>query len=83
VLVRFLLPSVCSLQLFSRRPCATPLKINEFAFQEIRGVINTQQSSLFNRQYSIAIDTLHDWFKGEIVDPWIKELREEGENALI
>ena len=29
------------------------------------------------------IDTLHDRFKGEIVDPWIKKLREEGGNALL
>jgi hypothetical protein len=37
----------------------------------------------FRRQYSIDIDTLHDRFKGEIIDPWIKKLKEEGEKSLI
>ena len=59
------------------------LHIDELAFQEIRGVINNRQLSLFNRQYSIEIDTLHDRFKDEIIDPWIRELKEEGEKTLL
>jgi hypothetical protein len=39
--------------------------------------------SLFNRQYSIEIDTLHDRFKDEIINPWIRKLREEGEKTLL
>ena len=60
----------------------TSLHIDGLAFHEIRGVINTRQLSLFNRQYSIRIDTLHDRLKDEIVDPWIRKLKEEGENTL-
>ena len=60
-----------------------PLHIDGLAFHEIRGVINTRQLLLFNRQYSIEIDTLHDRFKDEIVDPWIRELKEEGERTLL
>ena len=59
------------------------LHIGELAFQEISGVINTRQLSLFNRQYTIGIDTLHDRFKDEIIDPWIRKLREEGEKSLL
>ena len=46
-------------------------------------MINTRQLSLFNRQYCIEIDTLHDRFKGEIIDPWIRKLKEEGETTLL
>ena len=45
-------------------------------------MINSERLSLFDRQYSIEIDTLHDRFKGEI-NPWIRELEEEGEKALL
>ena len=45
-------------------------------------MINTRQRSLFNRQYCIEIDTLHGRFKGEVIDPWIKKLKEEGERTL-
>ena len=46
-------------------------------------MINSQQLSLFNRQYSIEIDTLHDRFMNEVIDPWIRKLKEEGEKALL
>jgi len=46
-------------------------------------VINSRQLSLLNRQYSIEMDTLHDRFKGEIINPWIRKLKEEGEKALL
>ena len=59
------------------------LHIDGPASQEISGVINSRQWSLFNRQYSIEIDTLHDRFKDKIVDPWIRELKEEGERTLL
>ena len=59
------------------------LHIDGLAFQEISGVINSRQWSLFNRQYSIEIDTLHDRCKDEIVDPWIRKLKEEGERTLL
>ena len=45
-------------------------------------MVNSRQLSLFNRQYSIEIDTLHDRLKGEIVDPWIRKLKWEGEKTL-
>ena len=45
-------------------------------------MINSRPLSLFNRQYYIEIDTLHDRFKGEIIDPWIRKLKEEGEKTL-
>ena len=61
----------------------TSLDIDELTFQEIRGMINTRQLTLFNRQFSIEIDTLHDRFKNEIIDPWIGKLKEEGEKALL
>jgi hypothetical protein len=46
-------------------------------------VINSRQLSLLNRQYSIDVDNLHDRFKNEAVDPWIRKLKEEGERALL
>ena len=59
------------------------LHIDGLAFQEILGVINSRQLSLFNRQYSIEIDTLHDQFKDRVIDPWIRKLKEEGEKTLL
>ena len=61
----------------------TSLDIDELAFQEISGMINTRQLTLFNRQFSIEIDTLHDRLKDEIIDPWIGKLKEEGEKTLL
>ena len=61
----------------------TSLNIDGLALQEIRGMINTRQLTLFNRQFSIEIDTLHDRFKNEIIDPWIGKLKEEGEKTLL
>ena len=61
----------------------TSFQIDGLAFQEISGVINSRQLSLFSRQYTIEIDTLHDRFKDEIVDPWIRKLKEQGEKALL
>jgi len=29
------------------------------------------------------MDTLHDRFKGEMINPWIRKLKEEGEKALL
>ena len=46
-------------------------------------MINTRQLTLFNRQFSIEIDTLHDRFKNEIIDPWIGNLKRQGEKALL
>ena len=46
-------------------------------------MINSRQLSLLNRQFSIEIDTLHDRFKNEMIDPWIKKLKEEGEETLL
>jgi len=59
------------------------LYIDRLAFPEIRGVINSRQLSLFNRQYSIEMDTLHDRFMDEMINPWIRKLKEEGEKALL
>ena len=28
------------------------------------------------------MDTLHDRFRGEVIDPWIEKLKEEGEKLL-
>ena len=61
----------------------TSLHIYGLAFQEIRRVINSRQLSLFNRQYSIGIDALHEQFKDGIIDPWIRSLKEEGEKTLL
>ena len=61
----------------------TSLNIDGLGFQEIRGMINTRQLTFFNRQFSIEIDTLHDRFKNEIIDPWIEKLKEEGEKTLL
>jgi len=46
-------------------------------------VINSRQLSLLNRQYSIEMDTLHDRFKDEIINPLIRKLKAEGEKALL
>jgi len=46
-------------------------------------VINSWQLSLFNQQYSIEMDTLHDQFKDKMINPWIRNLKEEGEKALL
>ena len=61
----------------------TSFNIDGLAFQEIRGIINTRQLTLFNRQFSIEIDTLHDRFKNEIIDSWVRKLKEEGEKTLL
>ena len=45
-------------------------------------MINSRQKWVFRRQYRIEIDPLQDRFKSDIVDPWIKKLKEEGEIAL-
>jgi hypothetical protein len=59
------------------------LNIDGLVFPRIRGVISSRQLSLLNRQYSIEIDTLHDRFKTEVIDPWIRKLKEDGEKALL
>jgi len=59
------------------------LNIDGLAFPDISGVISSRQLWLRNRQYSIEIDTLHDRFKNEIINPWISKLREEGEKAVL
>ena len=59
------------------------LHIDGLVFQEILGVINSRQLSLLNRQYSIELDTLQHRFKAEIIDPWIRKLKEEGEKTLL
>ena len=46
-------------------------------------MINGRQLTLFSRQYSIDIDILHDRFNDEIIDPWIKQMKEAGEKALL
>ena len=56
--------------------------MDELPSLDLRGVINSRQLSIFNRQYCIEIDTLHDRIKGEIIDPWIRKLKEEGEKTL-
>ena len=53
------------------------------AFRDISGVLNRSLLSLPNRQYSIKSDTLHDRFKDEIIDPWIRSLKGEGERLLL
>lgn len=58
------------------------LHIDGLASQEFRGAIK-RRLSLFNLQYNIDIGTLHDRFKNEIVGPWIRNLKEEGEKALL
>ena len=46
-------------------------------------MIKTRRLTLFNRQFSIEIDTLHDRFKNEIIDSWVRKLKEEGEKTLL
>ena len=46
-------------------------------------MINSQHVSILNRRYSVDIDALHGRFKTEILDPWIRSLKEEGERALL
>jgi len=46
-------------------------------------VIHSRQLSFFNRQYTIEIDTFHDLFKDQVIDPWIRKLKEEGEKCLL
>ena len=58
------------------------LHIDGLAFPEFRSAIK-RRLSLFNRQYSIEIGTLHDRFKNEVIDPWISKLKEEGEKTLL
>ena len=54
------------------------------ALQEISGVISPRQVSLFGRrQYIIERDTLHKRFQDDIIDPWIRKLKEEGEATLL
>ena len=36
-----------------------------------------------SRAYHLDLDVIHDRYKDEIVDPWIKSLKEEGEKSLI
>ena len=46
-------------------------------------MINSRQATLFSRQYIIEMETLRDRFKDDIVDPWIRNLKEEGEATLL
>ena len=39
--------------------------------------------SLFNRQYTIEMATLHGRFKGEAIDPWIEKMTGAGEKGLL
>ena len=60
------------------------LSIDGLALQEINGVINPRQVSFFGRrQYIIEIDTLRKRFKDDTIDPWIRDLKEEGEATLL
>jgi len=36
-----------------------------------------------SRAYHLGMDVIHDRYKDEIVDPWIRSLKEEGEKSLI
>ena len=65
-------------------PVPPPVSDDGSFFQEgeIRGVINGRQATLFSRQYIIEIDALHNRFKNDIIDPWIRKLKEEGEATL-
>jgi len=36
-----------------------------------------------SRAYHLGIDVIHDRYRDEIVDPWIRSLKEEGEKSLI
>jgi len=83
VLVRFFRFPYLSSNSFLGDLAPPSLDIDRLAFPEIRGVINSQQLSLFNRQYSIEMDTLHDRFRDEMINPWIRKLKEEGEKALL
>ena len=36
-----------------------------------------------SRTYDLRMDVVHNQYRDEIVDPWIKSLKEEGEKSLI
>ena len=36
-----------------------------------------------SRTYHLRVDVIHNRYKDEIVDPWIRSLKEEGEKSLI
>jgi len=36
-----------------------------------------------SRAYHLGMDVIHDRYRDEIVDPWIRDLKEEGEKSLI
>jgi len=36
-----------------------------------------------SRGYRLKIDVIHDRYKDEIIHPWIRSLKEEGEKSLI
>jgi len=38
---------------------------------------------VYSRAYHLEMDVIYNRYKDEIVDPWIKSLREEGEKSLI
>ena len=38
---------------------------------------------VYSRAYHLGMDVIHNRYKDEIVDPWIKSLKEEGEKSLI
>jgi hypothetical protein len=59
------------------------IDVDEFVFQDVRGVINSGPRSLFNRQYRVEIEPLQDRFKDEIIDPWIRKLKEQGEKSIL
>ena len=61
-----------------------PLNIDEFVVQDFREVINSRPITRFSlsRLYSIDIDPLQDRFKTDIVEPWIKKLKEGGQDTL-
>ena len=38
---------------------------------------------VYSRAYHLGMDVIHSRYKDEIVDPWIRSLKEEGEKSLI
>ena len=64
-----------------------PIDIRKFSFPQIPNVITANRPTWSwiprSRAYHLRVDEIHNRYKDEIVDPWIRSLKEEGEKSLI
>jgi len=59
------------------------IDIRKVSFPQILRSVGSQRWQPFTRQYKLRMDVLFEQYKNDIVDPWIRSLKEEGEKNII